>query len=111
VLFDFGQLKRPEEGFPLYCHEDKKWGYLVPKSGRMMHGMGISQSSTAGHVGIGPFEWTSLNDDQHTTHDYFKLPHPDGPTMNCGSPFSKAYLYHIQNGNLRSTLLSVCQFS
>ena len=53
------------------------------------------------HTGIGPYEWTSLNDASHETLDYFKLPHPEGPESNCGTPFSKAYLPLIESGKIR----------
>ncbi len=64
------------------------------------------------HDGNGPFEWMSSVDNQHETHDYFKLPHPHGPSSNCGSPLSKNYLHLIKNGVLRYNFhLVVCFYT
>lgn len=37
----------------------------------------------------------------HYTHNYYKIPHKDGPKARCGSPLSKDYLRNILDGTLR----------
>jgi DNA polymerase gamma 1 len=76
------------DAFPLFYNDKHKWGYLVPK--------------TLAHHGLGPHEWTALDGVQHTTHSFFKLPHPGGPSANCGSPISNSFLRYVEEGKLRS---------
>jgi len=35
-------------------------------------------------------------------HQYFKLPHKDGPAARCASPLAKGYLQHFEKGTLSS---------
>jgi DNA polymerase gamma 1 len=35
-------------------------------------------------------------------HDYFKLPHKDGPAARCASPLAKGYLSYFEQGTLSS---------
>ncbi|KAI8925894.1 dynein heavy chain and region D6 of dynein motor-domain-containing protein [Entophlyctis helioformis] len=37
-----------------------------------------------------------------TEHDYFRIPHPDGESANCGNPLAKSYMASFDSGTLTS---------
>jgi DNA polymerase gamma 1 len=48
------------------------------------------------------FEEKSLRLSHDSKHDYFKLPHKDGPAARCANPLAKGYLSFFEQGNLSS---------
>lgn len=48
------------------------------------------------------FEEENLRLKDDFEHDYFKLPHKDGPSARCASPLAKGYLSFFEHGTLSS---------
>ncbi len=74
--------------FPLYRHDTLKWGYLVP--------------TDHPHKGAGPHFYTLADGTTSTTHRFFKLPHKNGESSNCGNPLTKDFMRYVKNNTLRS---------
>jgi DNA polymerase gamma 1 len=48
------------------------------------------------------FEEENLKLQRDLNHEYFKLPHKDGPTARCANPLAKGYLAFFEQGTLSS---------
>ena len=87
-------LRLAWDGHPLFWSDKWGWTFRVPKSqtakylGKSMIKCDFDESET------------ELRDDR--AHDYFKLPHKDGPTARCANPMAKGYLAYFENGTLSS---------
>ncbi|KAG6058489.1 DNA-directed DNA polymerase gamma mip1 [Claviceps sp. LM77 group G4] len=82
------------DGHPLFWSDRYGWTFRVPR--------GESDKYTSTQMIKCEFDEkeASLRDDQE--HDYFKLPHKDGPTSRCTNPMAKSYLSYFEKGILSS---------
>ncbi|KAG5973696.1 DNA-directed DNA polymerase gamma mip1 [Claviceps cyperi] len=87
-------LRLSWDGHPLFWSDKHGWTFRVPR--------GESDKYTSGQMIKCEFDEKEalLRDDQE--HDYFKLPHKDGPTSRCTNPMAKSYLGYFEKGNLSS---------
>lgn len=83
------------EGYPLVWSDKIGWVYKAPVDECFrLHAKGLK------NIDMSEDENFILRDDQQ--HQYFKLPHKDGPTARCVTPLAKGYLQYFENGTLTS---------
>jgi DNA polymerase gamma 1 len=83
------------EGYPLVWSDKYGWIYKAPLDEVFrLHAKGLR------NLDMSEEENLALRDD--TVHQYFKLPHKDGPTARCVTPLAKGYLQYFENGTLTS---------
>ncbi|KAG6121814.1 DNA-directed DNA polymerase gamma mip1 [Claviceps humidiphila] len=87
-------LRLSWDGHPLFWSDKYGWTFRVPR--------GESDKYTSAQMIKCEFDEKEalLRDDQE--HDYFKLPHKDGPTSRCTNPMAKSYLSFFEKGILSS---------
>ncbi|KAG6320998.1 DNA-directed DNA polymerase gamma mip1 [Claviceps purpurea] len=87
-------LRLSWDGHPLFWSDQYGWTFRVPR--------GESDKYTSAQMIKCEFDEKEalLRDDQD--HDYFKLPHKDGPTSRCTNPMAKSYLSYFEKGILSS---------
>ena len=88
-------LRLSWDGYPLVWSDKYGWTFRVPnKEAWSYSGRPVTQCDMSDEKNL------ALRDDQ--THQYFKLPHKDGPTARCSSPLAKGYLQYFDSGTLSS---------
>ncbi|KAJ1664814.1 DNA-directed DNA polymerase gamma mip1 [Coemansia sp. RSA 1813] len=105
-------LKLKWLGYPLYHSSMYGWAFRVPIND---YNMSINNESAdlqlPSFKGMRVLEFPSNPDDPEyekiPAEDsnrafYFKVPHPDGESANCGNPFAKSYQTAIEDGTLSS---------
>lgn len=87
-------LKLAWDGHPLFWSDKYGWTFRVPR-GESAHYTGKQMVQCV-------FDETesALRDDRE--HNYFKLPHKDGPSARCANPMAKGYLGYFEKGTLSS---------
>lgn len=87
-------LRLAWDGHPLFWSDKYGWTFRVPR--------GESEKYTAKQMIQCTFDETepALRDDRE--HEFFKLPHKDGPTARCANPMAKGYLSYFEKGTLSS---------
>ncbi|KAG5951845.1 DNA-directed DNA polymerase gamma mip1, partial [Claviceps sorghi] len=87
-------LRLAWDGHPLVWSDQFGWTFRVPRS--------EASKYTSSQMIKCEFDETEplLRDDQD--HDFFKLPHKDGPTARCTNPMAKGYLGYFEKGLLSS---------
>ena len=88
-------LRLSWDGYPLVWSDKHGWTFKVP----------IQQTSKYAEKAVAKCDMSEeknlgLRDDRQ--HQYFKLPHKDGPQARCASPLAKGYLQYFENGTLSS---------
>jgi DNA polymerase gamma 1 len=88
-------LRLSWDGYPLVWSDKFGWTYKAPLDEVFrLHAKGLKS------LDMSEEENFTLRDD--TAHQYFKLPHKDGPTARCVTPLAKGYLQYFENGTLTS---------
>ncbi|KAG6015591.1 DNA-directed DNA polymerase gamma mip1 [Claviceps lovelessii] len=87
-------LRLAWDGHPLVWSDKYGWTFQVPRSEAAKY-----TSSQMVKCEFDDKE-PALRDDQD--HDFFKLPHKDGPTARCTNPMAKGYLGYFEKGVLSS---------
>ncbi|KAF2418473.1 DNA polymerase gamma [Tothia fuscella] len=88
-------LRMSWEGYPLVWSDRYGWTYKAPLDEVMrLHDKGLRS------LDMSEEENLTLRDDHQ--HQYFKIPHKDGPTARCTTPLTKSYLQYFENGTLTS---------
>ena len=77
-------LKMSWFGYPLFHTTNFGWGYLVDEDD--------SYETNSPHYYL----------DEYPDHKFYKLPHKDGESANCGNPLAKDYLQYLESGTLRA---------
>ncbi|OAA38545.1 DNA polymerase gamma [Metarhizium rileyi] len=87
-------LRLAWDGHPLFWSDKYGWTFRVKRT--------ESATYTAKQMARCAFDENdaALRDDMD--HDFFKLPHKDGPTARCANPMAKGYLRYFDNGTLSS---------
>lgn len=87
-------LRLAWDGYPLFWSDKYGWVFRVPREEAAQY--------TAKQMIQCAFDETdvALRDDK--AHEYFKLPHKDGPTSRCANPMAKGYLSYFEKGTLSS---------
>ncbi|KAG6004522.1 DNA-directed DNA polymerase gamma mip1 [Claviceps maximensis] len=87
-------LRLAWDGYPLVWSDKYGWTFQVPR--------GDSGKYASAQMIKCEFDEKEplLRDDQE--HDFFKLPHKDGPTARCTNPMAKSYLGYFEKGLLSS---------
>ncbi|OCL15131.1 hypothetical protein AOQ84DRAFT_384239 [Glonium stellatum] len=88
-------LRLAWDGYPLVWSDKHGWMYQVP----------IDEAFMYSHKGMRECDMSEeenlvLRDDRK--HQYFKVPHKDGPGARCGNPLAKGYLQYFEKGRLMS---------
>ncbi|EON64054.1 DNA polymerase gamma 1 [Coniosporium apollinis CBS 100218] len=88
-------LRLAWDSYPLVWSDKHGWTYQVPIDQAFMYNdKGMSECDMSEE------ENPTLHDD--TQHQYFKVPHKDGPMARCANPLAKGYLQHFEQGRLSS---------
>ncbi|KHO00711.1 DNA polymerase gamma [Metarhizium album ARSEF 1941] len=87
-------LRLAWDGHPLFWSDKYGWTFRVPR--------GESAKYKAKQMVKCTFDETELALRDDEDHDYFKLPHKDGPTARCANPMAKGYLRYFEKGTLSS---------
>lgn len=83
------------DGYPLVWSDKYGWVYKAPLDEVFrLHSKGMK------NLDMSEDENSTLRDDHR--HQYFKLPHKDGPQARCVTPLAKGYLQYFENGTLTS---------
>ena len=87
-------LRLSWDGHPLFWSDKYGWTFRVPRA--------KSSTYAAKQMMRCVFDETEpiLRDDKE--HDFFKLPHKDGPSARCANPMAKGYLAYFEKGTLTS---------
>ena len=87
-------LRLAWDGHPLFWSDKYGWVFRVPRN--------EASTYTAKQMTACVFDEAeaALRDDRD--HQYFKLPHKDGPTARCANPMAKGYLGYFEKGTLSS---------
>lgn len=88
-------LRLSWEGYPLVWSDKYGWTFKVPRSSAFLY---IAKAAT--NCDMSDEKNLSIRDD--VQHQYFKLPHKDGPQARCASPLAKGYLQYFESGVLSS---------
>lgn len=88
-------LRLAWDGHPLFWSDKYGWTFRVPRGE-------AGKSYTSKQMIRCEFDETEplLRDDKG--HEFFKLPHKDGPTARCTNPMAKGYLGFFEKGTLSS---------
>ena len=88
-------LRLSWDSFPLVWSDKYGWTFKVPNDEAWGYsGRPVTQCDMSDENDL------SLRDDR--AHQYFKLPHKDGPLARCVSPLAKGYLQYFDSGTLSS---------
>ena len=88
-------LRLSWDGFPLVWSDKYGWTFQVPNDEAWGYsGRPVTQCDMSDEENF------ALRDDR--AHQYFKLPHKDGPLARCASPLAKGYLQYFDSGTLSS---------
>ena len=83
------------DGFPLVWSDKYGWTFKVPISTAAQYeGKPVIRCDMIDEKNL------DIRDDRR--HQYFKLPHKDGPQARCASPLAKGYLQYFENRVLSS---------
>ncbi|KAG6041535.1 DNA-directed DNA polymerase gamma mip1 [Claviceps citrina] len=87
-------LRLAWDGHPLFWSDKFGWTFRVPR--------GEAEKYSSKQMIKCEFDETEplLRDDKQ--HEFFKLPHKDGPTARCANPMAKGYLGYFEKGLLSS---------
>lgn len=88
-------LRLSWEGYPLVWSDKYGWTFKVPRSSAFLY-----TAKAVTNCDMSDEENMSIRDDAQ--HQYFKLPHKDGPQARCASPLAKGYLQYFESGVLSS---------
>lgn len=88
-------LRLAWDGHPLVWSDKHGWTYQVPMDEAFMYSSKSMRECDMSEEGN-----LSLRDDRK--HQYFKVPHKDGPSARCGNPLAKGYLQYFEKGKLTS---------
>ena len=88
-------LRLSWDGHPLVWSDKYGWTFRVSNSKAWSY-----SSRPVTQCDMSDEQNLALRDDR--THQYFKLPHKDGPTARCCSPLAKGYLQYFDSGTLSS---------
>ena len=83
------------DGYPLVWSDKHGWTFKVP----LAHVPKYAEKALV-KCDVSEEKNLELRDDRQ--HQYFKLPHKDGPQARCASPLAKGYLQYFENGTLSS---------
>lgn len=88
-------LRLSWEGYPLVWSDKYGWTFKVPRSSAFLYtAKAVTTCDMSDEKNL------SIRDD--VQHQYFKLPHKDGPQARCASPLAKGYLRYFESGVLSS---------
>lgn len=88
-------LRLSWEGYPLVWSDKYGWTFKVPRSSAFLYtAKAVTNCDMSDEINL------SIRDDAQ--HQYFKLPHKDGPQARCASPLAKGYLQYFESGVLSS---------
>ncbi|QDS76177.1 DNA-directed DNA polymerase gamma mip1 [Venturia effusa] len=88
-------LRLAWEGYPLVWSDVHGWTYKVPLDEVFrLHEKRLQAADMSEDTNL------KLKDDRQ--HQYFKLPHKDGPQARCTNPLAKSYLQYMEKGILTS---------
>lgn len=88
-------LRLSWEGYPLVWSDKYGWTFKVPRSSALLY-----TAKAIVNCDMTDEKTLSIRDDAQ--HQYFKLPHKDGPQARCASPLAKGYLLYFESGVLSS---------
>ncbi|KAL8965778.1 MAG: hypothetical protein Q9183_003691, partial [Haloplaca sp. 2 TL-2023] len=88
-------LRLSWDGFPLVWSDKYGWTFKVP-----LASMSQYQEKAVVRCDMSDEKDLALRDDRR--HQYYKLPHKDGPQARCASPLAKGYLQYFESGTLSS---------
>lgn len=88
-------LRLSWEGYPLVWSDKYGWTFKVP-----IQFASTYREKSVVHCDMSDEENISIRDDMR--HQYFKLPHKDGPQARCANPLAKGYLQYFESGVLSS---------
>lgn len=88
-------LRMAWDGHPLVWSDKFGWTFKVHVSEAQKY---MDQAMTKCDM----FEEDDLQLKDDLKHEYFKVPHKDGPNARCASPLAKGYLQFFENGTLAS---------
>ena len=88
-------LRMSWDGYPLTWSDKYGWTFKVPHKEAFMY-----NDKSVVHCDMSDEKDLKLRDDP--SHQYFKLPHKDGPQARCASPLAKGYLQYFDSGVLSS---------
>ncbi|GAO14111.1 hypothetical protein UVI_02037990 [Ustilaginoidea virens] len=87
-------LRLAWDGHPLFWSNKHGWTFRVPRDD--------SAKYSAKQMIKCEFDEADPSLGHDRDHDYFKLPHKDGPTARCANPMAKGYLSYFEKGALSS---------
>lgn len=88
-------LRLSWDGAPLVWSNKYGWTFKVPVAAASKY-----ESKPVIKCDLFDDNDATLRDDKH--HQYFKLPHKDGPQARCTNPLAKGYLQFFESGTLSS---------
>lgn len=88
-------LRLSWEGYPLVWSDKYGWTFKVPVESASSY-----REKPVVYCDMSDEKNLNIRDD--TTHQYFKLPHKDGPQARCANPLAKGYLQYFESGVLSS---------
>lgn len=89
-------LRLSWDGNPLIWSDKYGWTFKVPS------GPAAASYCDRGIVQCDMSDEKNLNIRDDRQHQYFKLPHKDGPLARCATPLAKTYLQYFESGVLSS---------
>ncbi|KAJ3038958.1 DNA-directed DNA polymerase gamma mip1, partial [Rhizophlyctis rosea] len=92
-------LKLQWKGYPLYHMKQFGWTYYIPKHNIPTEILSPPLQFSTDPTSAKTYDPIASTD---TTHTYFRLPHPEGDTKNCGNPLAKSFMPAMENGELTS---------
>lgn len=88
-------LRLSWEGHPLVWSDKYGWTFKVPIESALSY-----REKPVVNCDMSDEKNLSIRDDNR--HQYFKLPHKDGPQARCANPLAKGYLQYFESGVLSS---------
>ena len=88
-------LRLSWDGYPLIWSDKYGWTFKVPLASASVYDeRGVVRCDMSDEKNL------TIRDDRQ--HEYFKLPHKDGPHARCATPLAKTYLQYFETGVLSS---------
>ena len=88
-------LRLSWDGYPLVWSDKYGWTFKVPTAKTESY-----FSKPVIHCDMSDEKIINIREDRK--HEYFKLPHKDGPQARCANPLAKGYLQYFESGTLSS---------
>lgn len=88
-------LRMAWDGYPLVWSDKHGWTFKVPAAES-------SAYEKKAVIKCDMHEEENIQIRLDFDHDYYKLPHKDGPSARCANPLAKGYLSHFEKGTLSS---------